>query len=312
MLRFDIQKNTHKAMERTKTIIKRHEVGHRVTKVETGPPAEELAVRIPGWKVQPTREAPPVDELVSSTMVGVVLRSAQARLAVPYMMDDLDIEPDFPLPELEPLVDETPEPLAEPEPLPEPDLRYDELEAEWQARLEEAVEGARAEAYKEGYEQGYVAAEAALQASFDQRKAMLEEDVARLQAAWKETMKKSEPLLASLAFEMVKQLLDAPLPQDVRAVSGKVLAQALEQFGEDTPIEISLHPDDLTRLQAYGLTDDLQAMHSGIRWVPNPDISMGDWIAQSPDAAIRRIKDDMLNQLKSRLGLLAVMKSRDS
>ena len=36
---------------------------------------------------------------------------------------------------------------------------------------------------------------------------MLEEDVARLQAAWKETMKKSEPLLASLAFEMVKQVL---------------------------------------------------------------------------------------------------------
>ena len=151
-----------------------------------------------------------------------------------------------------------------------------------------------------------------MQASFEQRTAMLEEDVARLQAAWKDFMKKSGPLLASLAFEMVKQVLDTPLPQDVRAVSGKALAQALEQFGEDTPIEISLHPDDLTRLQAYGLTDDLQAMHSGIRWVPNPDISMGDWIAHSPDAAIRRIKDDMLNQLKSRLGLLAVMKSRDS
>ncbi len=296
-------------MERTKTIIKRHEVGPLVTTVETGPPAEELALRIPGWKVQATHEAPPVEELESSAIVGVILRSAQACLGiVPYMMDDLDIEPDFPLPE--PLVDETPAPL--PEPLPEPDLRYDELEAEWQARLEEAVARTRAEAYEEGYEQGYVAAEAALQASFDQRKAMLEEDVARLQAAWKETMKKSEPLLVSLAFEMVKQLLDAPLPHDVRAVSARTLAEALEQFGEDTPIEISLHPDDLSRLQAYGLTDDLQAMHSGIRWVPNPDISMGDWIAQSPDAAIRRLKDDMLNQLKSRLGLLAVMKNRDS
>ena len=39
---------------------------------------------------------------------------------------------------------------------------------------------------------------------------------------------------------------------------------------------------------------------------------MGDWIAQSPDAAIRRLKDEMLSQLKSRLGLLAVMKNRDS
>ena len=118
-------------MERNQTIIKRHEVGHLVTTVETGPPAEELALRIPGWKVQATHEAPPVDELESAAMVGVILRSAQARLAVvPYMMADLDIEPDFPLPEREPLVDETLAPLPEPEPLPEPDLRYDELEAE--------------------------------------------------------------------------------------------------------------------------------------------------------------------------------------
>ena len=294
------------------TIIKQRDIGHLVTEMEAGSPAQERPLRIPGWLVDVSRDLHPDD--ASSTTVGVILRGEQACAAVaPYVMAELDIEPDFPLPEIEPVVDERPAPLPTPEALPEPEpVRYDELEAEWQARLEEAVERARAEAYEEGYEQGYVAAEAALQASFDQRKAALEEDVARLQAAWKEAMKKSEPLLASLAFEVVKQLLDAPLPQDVRAVSAQALAQAIEQFGEETPIEIMLHPDDLSRLQAYGLTDDLEAIHSGIRWDPNPDIPMGDWIAQSPDAAIRRLKDDMLTQLKSRLGLLAVMKKRES
>jgi hypothetical protein len=33
---------------------------------------------------------------------------------------------------------------------------------------------------------------------------------------------------------------------------------------------------------------------------------------QSPDAAIRRLKEEMLTHLKSRLGLPTAMKSRDS
>ena len=301
-------------MERIKPIIKRHEVGGVVTAMDTAVPVEERLSRIPGWQVHALRALLPDDDAESPDGVSGILRGAQAQAIVePYVMEDLDIVPTFPLLEAEPAVVEMPEALPDPEPLPEPDpVRYDELEAQWQACLEEAVERAHAEAYEKGYEQGYVAAEAALQASFDQRKAALVEDIARLQAAWKEAMKKSEPLLASLAFEVVKQLLEAPLPQDVRAVSAQALAQAFEQFGEDSPIEITLHPDDLSRLQTYGLIDDLHAKHSGIRWDPNPDIPIGDWIAQSPDAAIRRLKDEMLSQLKSRLGLLTVMKNRDS
>jgi len=287
-------------MDRSTSILKQGAFAHRPSEAGDLAPGLKQPLRIRSRAVRVEHleheEAPPFK-------LSGILKGQHARVpAAPYAVATVEFVPDFPLPDIEQAGAEEQEEARS----------RDELEAAWQARLEEAVERARAEAYKEGYEQGYVAAEAALQASFEQRTAMLEEDVARLQAAWKDFMKKSEPLLVSLAFEMVKQVLDTPLPQDVRAVSGKALAQALEQFGEDTPIEISLHPDDLSRLQAYGLTDDLQAMHSGIRWDPNPDISMGDWIAQSPDAAIRRLKDDMLNQLKSRLGLLAVMKSRDS
>ncbi len=288
-------------MDRSTSILKQGAFARRPSEAGDLAPGMKQPLRIRSRAVRVEHleheEAPPFK-------LSGILKGQHARVAAaPYdEVATVEFVPDFPLPDIEKAGAE------EQEEAPSPD----ELEAAWQARLEEAVERARDEAYKEGYEQGYVAAEAALRASFEQRTAMLEEDVARLQAAWKDFMKKSEPLLASLAFEVVKQLLDAPLPQDVRAVSAQALAQALEHFGEDTPIEISLHPDDLSRLQAYGLTDDLKAMHSGIRWDPNPDIPMGDWIAQSPDAAIRRLKDDMLNQLKSRLGLLAAMKSRNS
>ena len=297
-------------MEFKRTIIKGRAVTVDVSKGAGEPPAEERPLRIPAGQAQHLVTLAE-EELEDAFRLRGILRGGEAPApVVRYEMADLSLEPDFPLPE--------PAPTAMPEPTApvvdeEPDLEQDPfLEAEWQQRLEEAVEQARKEAYEEGYEEGYVAAEAALQASFDQRKVELEKDVARLQAAWREFLKKSEPLMASLAFEIVRQLLGAPLPQDVKAVSVQALSNALDQFGEDTPIEITLHPDDYSRLQAYGLTDDLEALHSSIRWNAEETIAMGDWIVQSPDSAIRRLKEEMLGHLKSRLGLLAIMKARDS
>lgn len=238
-----------------------------------------------------------------------VLRREEVKSdVVPYVMVDLELHPQFPLPDAaDEAVEEEETPEEEVVPV------WDEArEAAWQRRLEEAVAQARVEHFEEGYEQGYVAAEEALQASFDQRRAELEADVARLRDAWSDFLKQSEPLIANLAFEVVNQLLDAPLPKDVRAVSTQALAQAIEQFGEDTPIVVTLHPDDLSRIRSYGLVNDFEEMRAQIRWAPDPDMAIGDWIVQSPDAAIRRLKEEMLGQLKSRLGLLAIMKKRNN
>lgn len=297
-------------MEFKRTIIKGRAVTVEVSKGAGEPPAEKRPLRIPAGQARHLVTLAE-EELEDAFRLTGILRGGEAPAPViRYEMADLSLEPDFPLPEPAPTaVPEPAAPVVDEEPAPE---QYHILEAEWQQRLEEAVEQARKEAYEEGYEEGYVAAEAALQASFDQRKVELEKDVARLQAAWREFLKKSEPLMASLAFEVVRQLLDAPLPQDVKAVSVQALSNALDQFGEDTPIEITLHPDDYSRLQAYGLTDDLEALHSSIRWNAEETIAMGDWIVQSPDSAIRRLKEEMLGHLKSRLGLLAIMKARDS
>ncbi len=290
-------------MKRVNTIIKHNAVTEAFRKAETDLPPTRKPARIQAAQVTAARE-----ELEEEVQWRGILRGDAQAAVEPYVMADLTLEPAFPLPApvQEPVAEEEPE---KPEaPTPE---ALQQINAAWERRLEEAVGHARTEAYEEGYEQGYVAAEAALQGSFDQRRGELEKDVAHLQDAWQTFLKKSEPLMASLAFDIVRQLLNAPLPQDVRAVSAEALSQALDEFGKDIPIDVTLNPDDHARLQAYGLIDDLEAAHSSIRWTPDASIAVGDWIIQSPEAALRRLKEEMLNHLQSRLGLMAVMKSRD-
>ncbi|MFQ5571123.1 MAG: hypothetical protein ACE5G0_15695, partial [Rhodothermales bacterium] len=74
--------------------------------------------------------------------------------------------------------------------------------------------------------------------------------------------------------------------------------------------EITLNPEDYTRLEAYGIVEDLNAMHDDLRWTTSEKMKTGDWVVQTPDAAVRRLKEELVSQLRSRLGLLAVMKNR--
>jgi len=286
-------------------IIKRDALGpYRPAKVDDEAPAPKRRLRIPTREVQMTRPSSDDDDL-SIARTGRVLRRADAqRAAVRYEMVDFEHEPYRPF-------RRTKRGFEEPEP-EGPPISHEALEAAWQVRLSEEVARARAEAYETGYAEGHAAAEAVLQAAFEQQTAQLEADRAQLQVAWQAFVKRSEPLLASLAFDVAGQLLDAPLPQDVRAVSAQALGQAFEAFGNAIPLEITLHPDDYARLQTYGLMDDLAAGHSGLRWNSDPKLAQGDWIVQSPDGAIRRLKEELLAQLKSRFGLSTALKHRDT
>lgn len=235
---------------------------------------------------------------------GAVLRGAAARRAVqPWRLDELDREPAAPLPL-------PPDPAPAPEAAAPADL--DALragwEAAWQARYDEAVEAARAE----GHAAGYAEARAELEAEAEAARAELAADAERLRGMWRDYVKKAEPLLASLAFDVAQSLLSAPLPPDVRSVSAQALAQALDELAGSPVLDVSLHPDDLARLEAFGLTDDLQDQHEALRWKADPALEPGDWIVQSPEAAIRRLRDEVLDHLRRRLDLVALArKSRE-
>ena len=103
-------------MEHLRTIIKRGAVT-RVGGRESDAPPEERPVRIPASQVQAQYGVAPAEELEESFRLRGIFRGGAAPAPVePYVMADLDLEPDFPLPEAVPVIVKPPtvEPSAEP------------------------------------------------------------------------------------------------------------------------------------------------------------------------------------------------------
>jgi flagellar assembly protein FliH len=178
-----------------------------------------------------------------------------------------------------------------------------EHDQQWEVRLQQAVSAAR----EDGYARGSADAAARLETDFrDQHQALLA-DLKYLQSRWDEFLEKLEPALAELSFDIAQAVLDAPLPQNVKGVATRAITEAVEQMAGSAPIEILIHPVDFLRLQESGVVEQLESLHTGLRWEPRPDMKHGEWVVQSPTMTVRRLEEELLGTLRSRLGLLAVM-----
>ncbi len=232
-----------------------------------------------------------------------VLRSAEARLLAQPFEIEASWTPDLPL-------DAPPEALPESPPDPEPSP-LDEAHAAWQAEadaaLAEAVAAAREEAFAagraEGLAEGANAAEAEAEADRDADRSAFAEDAKRLRARWTDHLRRAEPLLVQLAIDTAEALLDAPLPDGLRALGEEALTAAVEQLAEEAPLTLTLHPADRLRLQEHGLAEHLDATFPGLRWTTDPSLAEGDWLVETPKAAVRRVRAELLGQLRDRLGL---------
>lgn len=236
-----------------------------------------------------------------------VVRAREARvLSQPYHLAELKSHPAAP-PSVAP--SNTAPAKAEEQQLSREDLDAlrAEWEAEWQARHAAELDQARAIAYEEGQ----AAAHAEWEAVVEEERAAVRQDLERLHAQFDDYLKKLEPMLADLAFEVARQLLAAPLPEDVQRVSAQALTHALDTFRDAAAIDIVLHPGDLDRLEAAGLTDDIGALYTGLRWKTDETLDPGDWIVQSPEAAVRRLKQELLANLKSRVLQLSVARRKE-
>ncbi len=226
-----------------------------------------------------------------------------------YAIPVADLDPDFPLPE-----PPAPTPADESDAAEESDesdaapKSREELEAEWEARLEDAVEAARAEGrevgYAEGYDDGYAEAQAELEAAFQADRDRLVEDMERLNALWTDYIEESEPHLAQTTIDVAETLLDAPLPDSVRRVSARAIAEAVEDLADTPPLTIALHPVDYQHLQETGMLEQLNANHDYLRWNTRPELDEGDWSVESPVAMVRHFRDELIRNLRTRLGAL--------
>ncbi|MEP0548545.1 MAG: hypothetical protein ABJF88_16540 [Rhodothermales bacterium] len=225
-----------------------------------------------------------------------VLRSAHARRASRPFEVQANWAPDFPV-----------APDAEAEPEPEPGL--DDLRAAWeteaQQRLDAAVAAAREAAFAEGHAVGREAVLAETAAAAEAAYATAAAGLDQLHADWSDHLHRIEPLLVQLALDATELLLGSGLPDAVRDATTEALTAAVEQLAADAPLTVATHPVDYLHLQEGGFVEHLAASHPGLRWTPNPALAEGDWVVESPKAAVRRIRSEMLRHLHDRLGLHA-------
>lgn len=190
-------------------------------------------------------------------------------------------------------------PQAKPnnEPEEEPEPTAEEIEAAWQLRLEEA----REQAIAEGREAGHAAAKAEYEKEVADLKKQFAEDLDAVQQSWDAHMRQSEPHLVQLAFRLARTVLDSPLPDDVRQIAERTVADAIERMATDVAIEIILHPVSFLRIQEAGVEEQLNAVHSKLRWRTNPDLKQNEWIVRSPRATARRIESELIDELQREL-----------
>jgi flagellar assembly protein FliH len=257
-------------------------------------------VRIPAISISAVDTDEPARER-STTERTRVVRKAQATTSVyPHVLDLTDFSqgaagqrsPDV-----------RPDERTTPPPVKSIDDMLAERDQEWEVRLQQAV----AQAREYGFAQGSADTAAKLEADFHDRQQVLVADLKQLRTRWDDYLERLEPAIAELSFEIAQAVLDAPLPPNVKGVAARAISEAVEQMAGSAPIEILIHPVDFLRLQESGVVEQLESLHSGLRWEPRPDMKQGEWVVQSPSMTVRRLEEELLGTLRSRLGLLAVL-----
>lgn len=222
-----------------------------------------------------------------------ILRADVARVvSAPVDIYVEELEPDLPLPS----VLETAE---EEEVTHDPDHLRAEIDAEWHHKLEDAVLRVREEAF----EAGYGRARDEMQATIDQTRADLAADGARLQTSFEAFMESVEVRAVALAVDAAEAVLGCNLPDDARLVIEQSLATAIEELAGDGAIDVNLHPVDLLRIQESGFEAQVSSAVPSVRWSPDETLEEGDWSAKSSQAVIRRIRSELVNSLRARLGV---------
>ncbi|GAB5537429.1 MAG: hypothetical protein Rubg2KO_36780 [Rubricoccaceae bacterium] len=142
-----------------------------------------------------------------------------------------------------------------------------------------------------------------LKEGIEDQKAFVQHTAERLSAQWTDAIRAIEPTLAAMAIDVAEAVLEAPLADRQREATDRAIAEAIDTLAGDSPLSVIVHPVTLLHLQETGLAESLSGAHPRLRWEPDNTIAEDDWAASTPEAAIRRIRDAMIADLRERLGL---------
>ena len=178
-------------------------------------------------------------------------------------------------------------------------LFQEEWDRDWQSKMDLAIENAK----QEGFQSGLAEAKEELKNEHIRLKEEFKNNLNQFQESWDNYLKRSETILLKIALEITQFIVDVPLPGHYSDITERILNETLDQLSRDTPLTLSLNPLDLLRMQESGVMELIKEQFSGIRWDPQPTLKEGNWIIQTPRQAIRRITDELLDNLKNQFGL---------
>ena len=198
---------------------------------------------------------------------------------------------------------------AEDDPDDASETRPVRTDAEWREHLQEQVEAARAEGYEEGHEDGYEAgyddgydeAEASMRAEFEDERRQLIEDATRFEQLWETYLDEAEAQMVELTLDLAETIVDAPFTESMRQASEEAVVEAVTELSSAPPVTVRLHPVDCQRVRESGLMERLNENFDGLTLEPEPDFEEGDWSVSSSTGVVRRLRDEVLDTLRSEL-----------
>ena len=281
-----------------KPIIKRNAVDYQPVEFEEFKPTRPKhvipadAVQIEGAPEKSNRKAV---EIIASKQVRA--SSQNVEICVDDFSDTPFIQaPTDGLDSLAPMEDADADSSVDAEQLAELRLEWEE---EWRAKLELALKSASEDAHQQGYQ----AAKEELEEDLAKQKEVFSNTLLRFHETWENFIKRNEPLLLEIALEITQFIVDAPLPGRFSRITESTLSEALEGLSRDTPITLSLNPIDLMSMQETGVMQLIKDQFLTLRLDPQPALSEGNWIIQTPRQAIRKVSEELLMNLKGQFGL---------
>lgn len=181
---------------------------------------------------------------------------------------------------------------------------YSELREQWEAEQREKMEAERERIRTEGYDEGYETAAAEAEKEIEELQSILTNGLEKIEARWSAQLEEIEPHLGQLALEIAERILDAPLPEAIHEGVTAAIHDAIDEVAGETRTDVTLHPADYMRLKETGLLEQLNTAYESLHWHSDPELEQrGNWIVETPKAAIRHIKKELLADVEQTLEL---------
>lgn len=186
-------------------------------------------------------------------------------------------------------------PVAEEEQPPTPEIDPQNTDVQSTAISEAALTQLREQAFQEGLLQGRAQHQAEISAALSQERELIRQLGMELKSISQDPQRFFEPL-KRLSLHLAEQLVRAELKLSGQAIHGLVQS-CIQQLDHPTPpVQVSLHPDDLQRLQAMG-----EAVTANLQLEPDPQLRPGSVRVRVQDSVVQDLIDNRLEPLVRRL-----------